>query len=82
MTTINVLSIAILKQENGMDIIILHLDLPDGAWPYTDNASADIKVAKDTGEEYVKKHFPGITPKVIEDVKSNYKFAKWTEKPC
>jgi len=64
---IRVKSITILNRSFGGDIIHLHLDLPEGCWPYKGDATADMKVAKDTAEEYVKKNFSEIKPVIIKE---------------
>lgn len=60
-----ILSIAIIK-TGGTDIISLETDLPDGCFPYKGNAYFDAKVAHSTGVDYVKKHFPEFTPRIIQ----------------
>lgn len=52
-------------QNFGTDSLILKTTLPEGCWPFTGNTTARIDVAHGTGLDYVKKHFPGIEPEII-----------------
>jgi hypothetical protein len=62
--TIEITHITVL-QGIGTDSLILKTTLPEGCWPFTGNATAQIDVSHGTGLEYVKKHFPGVEPEVI-----------------
>lgn len=59
-TTISVQKVTILTGE-GPDILYLHLNLPNGCFPYTGNASAKLEVAYGSGMEYIKNHLPDAT---------------------
>lgn len=62
---LNILRVTVLTRNNGADIILLLLDLPEGCYPFVGNATAEIKVAKGTGEEYVRNNFGIVPDKVI-----------------
>lgn len=64
MITLNVTQIQIITGGSGCDQVILTTTLPDGCYPYTGNASANIYVAKGKGEEWLKEHFPSIVPEI------------------
>lgn len=63
--TIKILSATIYSGYPGADEIILELDIPSGQYPYTGHADAKIIVACGSGEDYCRKHFTDLIPKVI-----------------
>ena len=52
-----VLKVAVLTNTGGSDQVILTLDMPEGVWPFSDNATARIDVSANKGVEYAKKNF-------------------------
>ena len=66
---IKILSIQVLTSSTRTDSLLLTLDVPNGVYPYTGLACAEIKVGSRMGEEYAKRHFPeiGITVTDIGD---------------
>ena len=57
--TIEITRIVVLV-GHGCDKIMMETMLPCGTWPYKGCESVIINVATNTGEDYVKKHFPGV----------------------
>lgn len=63
--TITVTGITIIQQPNGPDLISCFTTLPLGQYPFNGFAEVDMRVAHGTGEEYVKKNFPGVTYEIV-----------------
>ena len=62
---IEIKQIIVLVREHGMDKIIIHTDsLPPTAYPWDENGSLVMNVAKGAGEKYVLDNF-GISPDVV-----------------
>lgn len=51
-------AITVIHRRHGTDIIYFDTDLPDAVHPYIERLSLMCYAAKDTGEAYVKTHFP------------------------
>lgn len=60
--------IVIVQTAYSPDKIYLHLDIPEGTWPYENHATANIDVASGKGPEYVATHLPGIEVEVLSYV--------------
>jgi hypothetical protein len=58
--------ITIITNPDGPDRVYLETDLPNGRRLYNADQAFSGDVAAGTGEEYVKKHFPGIPFTVVE----------------
>lgn len=63
---VKVLSITLLRMSHGPDKLILKFDFPDGGYPFTENATATMNVARGKGQAYCEKNFPGIPVKLTE----------------
>lgn len=48
------------------DTVLLTTTLPEACWPFEENVLLTMRAAKGTGEDYVKRHFPGIECEVIK----------------
>lgn len=58
---INITKITIVLNPYGTDLLSLQTDLPSTTPAVSDEKCAmDIRCAKNTGEEYCQKNFPGI----------------------
>lgn len=57
-------SAAVIKRDNGPDVVFLYTDLPNPEWPYNGNLMVRFNTAKGTGEKYVKDNFK-IQPKLV-----------------
>jgi len=53
--------------RSGTDKVILHVDLPEGCYPYEGDATLIMNVAQGDGLKYCLDHFPGVS---IEDLTS------------
>jgi hypothetical protein len=62
----NITSITLIT-GNGADHLLLQTDLPDGCWPYTDNATVKMETAAGTGEEYCIAHFTDVPLKIFNN---------------
>jgi len=56
---------ATVVQGAGADRVMLHTNLPEGIWPWTDTQTLHTEIAAGDGPQYVRHHF-GIEPKVIK----------------
>lgn len=64
MDKIEITSITIV-QDGGADAVIINTTLPTGCWPYDHPAHVKLQVARNEGENYVKKNFPNTTYEII-----------------
>ena len=51
----------VVRSSGQADIVYLKTDLPNGCWPYEDRQTLQFSVAAGTAENYLQKHFPGIS---------------------
>ncbi len=49
----------------GTDAVLIDTTLPQGVWPFNGTATVKLDVARNQGEEYVKKNFPGVPYRVV-----------------
>jgi len=67
----------VLVQSSGPDVIMLETELSEGMHPYIGNAIAEIKVAHNQGEKYIKENMPELVYSVVDFTKLTHsKFAK------
>lgn len=55
-------SITVILDESA-DTVLVTTNLPGAVWPFKDTLVLKFNAAKDTGAEYVRKHF-GIEPTI------------------
>lgn len=63
---LKITSITLLCYKMGSDVIYLHTELKDAAWPYEDTLSIKFIATKGSGKAYCEKNFPGVKIKVVE----------------
>lgn len=59
-------SIVLVRRRAGPDMIALTLDIPDGIESSAGLASADIRVARGSGEAYCAAYFRGVPVEVVD----------------
>lgn len=57
---VKIISIAIISDPYGPDLVSLETELPEAIFPFTGRQSLDFRAAKGKGLEYVTEHFPGV----------------------
>lgn len=60
-----ILKIGIILEDNHADRLVFYTDLKDPVYPYTDGFTVNGQTAINTGEDFIKKNFPGIPYKII-----------------
>jgi hypothetical protein len=60
----NITKITIILAD-AADSVIFEYPITEGTWPYTQPATAIMRVAYDGGEAYVKAHFPDVPLEVV-----------------
>lgn len=64
----NVTSITVIKSRHSMDRVILKTDLPSPVPHVTSDQNSLLFMAEHgKGVEYVQRHFPGISVRIIDD---------------
>lgn len=64
---IQVHEVTVLLQNTGPDILFCHTNLPAATYPFQDNESVKISVARGRGREYAEQHFPNCKITVKEE---------------
>jgi hypothetical protein len=65
-----VVSVTILQNADTADTLMFKFNIREGTWPYTDSATATMKVAAGQGPAYAEMHFKGI-PMTIYNYRAN-----------
>lgn len=61
---ITVESIQVIR-GHGPDDVFLHINLPNGIYPYNGKTFVKLQVAAGTAEEYLDKHFPEMDYQIV-----------------
>ncbi len=58
--------IVIVQNDLSCDMCHLHLSIPEGTYPFTENAIATMRVAIGNGPAYCSTHFPDVPQKILD----------------
>jgi len=61
---------------SGPDTLLMETDLPQSMWPHDGNFGIKGECAAGSGISYVKEHFPGIEPTIVDVPRMYPKFSK------
>lgn len=60
-----ILKITLLVSD-GADELIITTDLPNGEWPYTGNQVVKMRLAAESGLDYIAMNFPDVEYRVFK----------------
>jgi len=62
---IKISKIIIVRLLHGKAIVSLRTDLPGATFPYRECLDLEFSAARESAEDYCKKHFPGVPVEVV-----------------